>query len=123
MNGELKKTVLVIDDDETLRELMESMLKRMGYKVLVAENGKNAIETAESCGEKIDLAILDLFLPDIRGDKVGPKIMKTHPDLKIIVMSGYSLQDTEVLKTDVHGFIQKPCSYEALSEAMDNIFH
>lgn len=122
MSSELKKTVLVIDDDETLRELMESMLQRMGYNVLVAENGKNAIDTAESYGEKIDLAILDLFLPDIRGDRVGPKIMKIHPELKIIVMSGYSLQDTEVLTTDIDGFIQKPCSYETLSEVMGNVF-
>jgi two-component system cell cycle sensor histidine kinase/response regulator CckA len=122
MSNERHKTVLVIDDDKTLRDLMEAMLQRMGHKVLVAENGKSAIKAAESYDDKIDLAILDLFLPDIRGDKVCPTIMETHPDLKIILMSGYSLEDLEVLKTDVHGFIQKPCSYENLSETLENIF-
>ncbi|MBU1169029.1 MAG: response regulator [Proteobacteria bacterium] len=121
MNSNASKTILVIDDDETLRELLGSMLKRMGYTVHVAENGKQAIQISESIEETIDIAILDLFLPDMRGDKVCPQIQTKHPGLKIIVMSGYGLQDTAVLNTTVHGFIQKPCTYEMLSKTIESL--
>lgn len=117
-----KQTALIIDDDEILREMMCAMLTRMGYTVVVAENGNKAVETAESWDGEIDVAIMDLFLPDIRGDKVCPRIIKKYPNVKIIVMSGYSLEDIKILKTDVHGFIQKPCSYDALSKALEKAF-
>ena len=114
-----KQTVLVIDDDEILRDLMGSMLIRMGYTVLEAGNGKQAVEKSEACQEPIHIAIMDLFLPDIRGDKVCPKLIKKHPGIKIIVMSGYGLEDTTILNTEVHGFIQKPCSYETLASTLE----
>lgn len=115
------KTILVIDDDETLRELLRSMLNRMGYSVLVAENGNQAIQISDTTKGDIDIAILDLFLPDMRGDKICPQIQEKHPNLKIIVMSGYGLQDTKVLKTQVHGFIQKPCTYDVLSQTLETL--
>lgn len=117
-----KQTALIIDDDEILREMMCAMLTRMGYTVVVAENGNTAVETAESWDGDIDVAIMDLFLPDIRGDKICPRIIKKHPNVKIIVMSGYSLEDTKILNTQVHGFIQKPCSYDALGKALEKAF-
>jgi DNA-binding NtrC family response regulator len=121
LNTDQKKKVLVIDDDETLREMMGAMLTRMGFFVMEAENGTRAIEVSESSADPIDIVIMDLFLPDIRGDKLGPKIIEKHPDLKLIVMSGYGLEDTRVLSTEVHGFIQKPCSYENLSKILENL--
>lgn len=122
MNEAKIQTALIIDDDEILRELLCAMLTRMGYTVVVAENGNKAIETAESWEGDIDVAIMDLFLPDIRGDKVCPRIIKKHPKVKIIVMSGYGLEDTKILNSEVHGFIQKPCSYETLSKALGKAF-
>lgn len=101
---------------------MESMLERMGYKVLSAENGNHAIEICKSADGPIDIAIMDLFLPDMRGDTICPKIQERHPGIKILVMSGYGLKDTTVLDTEVHGFIQKPCTYELLSEVLKALF-
>jgi DNA-binding NtrC family response regulator len=115
------KTVLVIDDDETLRELMRSMLVRMGYTVMVAETGHQALDLSRNAEGPIDIAILDLFLPDMRGDTICPQIQEKHPDLKIIVMSGYGLQDTGILNTTVHGFIQKPCTYEVLARTLEDL--
>ncbi len=122
MTADYKKTALIIDDDEVLREMMNAMLSRMGYTVVSAENGNKAVETAESWNGNIDVVLMDLFLPDVRGDKVCPKILKKHPNMKIIVMSGYGLEDTKVLNTEVHGFIQKPCSYDTLGKALEKVF-
>lgn len=101
---------------------MKAMLVRMGYSVLLAENGTQAIELSQNGDHRIDVAILDLFLPDMRGDVVCPQIQEKHPDLKVIVMSGYGLQDTAVLATTVHGFIQKPCTFDVLSRTLENMF-
>jgi len=118
----VKKTILVIDDDDVLRDLMQSMLTRMNYNVLTASSGDEAVQVSKTSSVKIDVAILDLFLPDIRGDKICPEIKESHPELKIILMSGYGLQDTDFLKVETNGFIQKPCSYQDLEETLNEVF-
>lgn len=116
-----QKTVLVIDDDDALRGLMASMLERMGFDVLLAGNGKQAIEIAENHEGKIDIAFMDLFLPDMRGDKISPEIARRHPEARLVVMSGYNLTDTNILNTEVHGFLQKPCTFETLSRIISAV--
>ncbi len=66
--------------------------------------------------EEIDLAILDIGLPDMRGDKVFSIIKKRRPELKIIISSGYSAEDVvKNMNIPADGIIQKPCSYSTLS--------
>lgn len=120
MNENNKKTVLVIDDDDIIRNMMQSMLTRMGFQVIVAENGSRGIELAQGWDGDIHLAIMDLFLPDIRGDKVCPVVLEKHPAARVIMMSGYALENTNVLQTQVHGFLQKPCNYDELAQAVEN---
>ncbi len=120
MTADLKKTILVIDDDDVLRELLDSMLNRMGYNVLQAASGDDAIKLAGKSDTVIDAAILDLFLPDIRGDKICPEMKKLHPELKIILMSGYSLENTEVFNIEIDGFFQKPGSYYDLESVLNS---
>ena len=122
MTDTVKKTILVIDDDDVLRDLMQSMLMRMDYNVLTASSGDTAVQVSKTSGVKIDAAILDLFLPDVRGDKICPEIQENHPELKIILMSGYGLQDTDFLNVTTNGFIQKPCSYQELEETLNKVF-
>lgn len=122
MSDIVKKTILVIDDDDVLRDLMQSMLTRMDYNVLTASSGAEAVQVSKTSSVKIDAAILDLFLPDIRGDKLCPEIQESHPELKIILMSGYGLQDTDFLDVKTNGFIQKPCAYQELEEILNKAF-
>ncbi len=116
-----KKTVLVIDDDDIIRNMMRSMLARMGFQVILAENGSQGLALAQSWDGDIHLAIMDLFLPDIRGDKICPKVLEKHPDARIIMMSGYALENTDVLQTEIHGFIQKPCSFDELADTVGKV--
>jgi len=81
-------TILIIEDEETLVDLFREILERLGYRVLLARTGKEAVELAKTFDGQIDLALLDIKLPDMDGGRVYPLIMEARPDLKVIVCSG-----------------------------------
>ena len=84
-------TILMIEDEDVVIEVTQAMLERLGYRVMVAKTGKDAIHIAETFHGQIDLALLDIKLPDIDGRNLYPLIMKARSNLKVIVCSGYSL--------------------------------
>ncbi len=113
-------TILVIEDEEDVMEIARAFLKRLGYRVLEAGTGKKAIEIAETFSGEIDLALLDIKLPDIPGDKVYSLIMKARPNLKVVVSSGYSIDGParKILNAGAQGFVQKPFPLQTLSEKL-----
>ena len=92
----------------------------LGYRVMVAKTGKDAIHIVETFDGEIDLALLDIKLPDTNGRNLYPLIMKARSDLKVIVFSGYSVDGParEILDAGAQDFIQKPFSIAALSEKL-----
>ena len=116
-------TVLVIEDEEPLVELFRQILERLGYRVLQARTGEEAVETAKTFDGRIDLALLDIKLPDMSGNQVYPLIMETRPNLKVIVCSGYSIDSPaqEILDAGAQGFIQKPFSLKILAEKLKEV--
>ena len=116
-------TVLMIEDEEVVIEVTQEMLEMLGYRVMVAETGKDAIHITETFDGQIDLALLDIKLPDLEGGKVYPLIMKARPDLKVIVFSGYAIEGPaqEILDAGAQGFIQKPFSVATLSEKLKEV--
>ncbi|MDM8555391.1 response regulator [Desulfococcaceae bacterium HSG7] len=113
-------TVLLIEDEEVVREVNQELLGFLGYHVLAAKTGKEAITIAETFDGVIDIALLDIKLPDIDGTRLFPIIQKARPDMKVIVCSGYSLDGPaeSILKAGAHGFLQKPFSINVLSEKL-----
>jgi len=114
------KNILVIEDEELVMDITAAMLKRLGFKVVQAKTGKEAIDRIRTLGDKIDLVLLDFLLPDMNGDAVYSVVKTTNPDLKVIICSGYSI-DGPVKKTLEAGaidFIQKPFTVEQLSEKL-----
>jgi len=111
-------TILIIEDEETVIEVTQAMLERFGYRVMAARTGKEAVGIAKTFDGRIDLALLDIKLPDMEGGKVYPLIMEARPDLKVIVCSGYSIEGParEIVDAGAQGFLQKPFSVIALSE-------
>jgi two-component system cell cycle sensor histidine kinase/response regulator CckA len=121
--GEGEGTILVIEDEETLMDLNRTILERLGYRILEARSGAEAVELARTFDGDIDLAILDIRLPDMPGNKVYQDIMEARSDLKVIVCSGYAADGPaqEILTAGAQGFIQKPYSLGSLSTKLNQV--
>jgi len=116
-------TILLIEDDEIVMDVSRALLERLGYRVLGAMNGKEAVNIAKNYDGDIDLAMLDIILPDIGGKVVYPQLMGVRPNLRVIVCSGYSVDGPaqEILDAGAQGFIQKPFTLIALSEKLKDV--
>ena len=116
-------TILMIEDEDVVIEVTQAMLEMLGYRVMVAKTGKDAIHIAETFDGQIDLALLDIKLPDINGRNLYPLIMKARSNLKVIVCSGYSIDGParEILDEGAQDFIQKPFSIATLSEKLKEV--
>ena len=117
-------TILMIEDENVVIEVTQAMLELLGYRVMVAKTGKDAVHIAETFDGQIDLALLDIKLPDINGRNLYPLIMKARSNLKVIVWSGYSVDGParEILDAGAQDFIQKPFSVSDLSEKLKEVF-
>jgi two-component system, cell cycle sensor histidine kinase and response regulator CckA len=113
----------VIEDDEPLVDLLKQILGRLGYDVLLTRTGREAVELARTFDGRIDLALLDLKLPDMDGSSVYPLIMEARPGLKVIVCSGYSIHGPaqDILDAGAEGFIQKPFSIALFAEKLKEV--
>ena len=116
-------TILVIEDEDVVAEVTRVMLEMLGYRVMTAGTGKDAVHIAETFGGPIDLALLDIKLPDIDGRNLYPLIMKARPNLKVVVFSGYSIDGParEILDAGAQDFIKKPFSLATLSEKLKKV--
>jgi DNA-binding NtrC family response regulator len=84
-------TILLIEDEEMVMGPTRLLLERLGYRVLGAGTGEEAISISRNFDGRIDLAILDILLPDMNGKALYPLLMEARPNLKVIVCTGYSL--------------------------------
>ena len=111
------ETVLLVDDSDTLLEVGRQILEALGYKVLVAGSGKEAIEVYEHNREKIALVILDIVMPEMGGGETYDRLKEISPEIKVLLLSGFSIngEATEILNRGCDGFIQKPFNIKKLS--------
>ena len=116
-------TILVIENEDVVLEVTQAMLERLGYRVMAARTGKDAIHIAETFDGDIDLALLDIKLPDMEGGKIYPFIMKSRPELKVIVFSGHAIDGParQILDAGAQDFIQMPFPLAALSEKLKRV--
>jgi two-component system, cell cycle sensor histidine kinase and response regulator CckA len=115
-------TVLVVDDEEHIRKLITRMLQNLGYTVLVAKNGRVAIDIYKEQKEAIDLILLDMIMPEMAGRETYHTLRDMNPDVKVLLASGYSQDKVaiELLQKGVLGFIQKPFRRQELSRVIDD---
>ncbi|HTO94730.1 MAG TPA: ATP-binding protein, partial [Bacteroidota bacterium] len=104
------ETLMVVEDEEMLSELLKASLEALGYTVVVASNGDQALGMFESVGEEIDLVVSDLGLPGMSGAELFQKIRAIRGDARVIIATGYIDPETrsELLNLGACGFIQKP---------------
>lgn len=112
-------TVLVVDDEEPIRRLAATVLGRAGYAVILAEDGREALEEVERRGAEIDLVVLDHSMPNLSGPETLAAIRARKPDAKVILTSGYAQwsgrPDDREAET---AFLSKPYSPATLLEAV-----
>ena len=96
----------------------QALLERLGYRVITAKDGKQAVDTIGKKGDGIDLVILDLIVPKMGGDKAFDLIREIQPAMPVILSSGYSLQRpaNAIIGRGCNDFIQKPFTISALSQ-------
>lgn len=116
-------TILVIEDEEMVLNMIRSMLEMKGRRVLGAKTGKEALDIVHAFRGDIDLALLDMKLPDMDGATLYPMIKKVRPNLKVIVCTGYSLNGParDILNAGAQGFIQKPFSLNTLTSKVKEV--
>ncbi len=118
-----KETVFLVDDEEMILEVGKEMLTALGYKVISARGGKQAVELYQQNRDRIDMVILDMIMPDKGGGEVYDKLKEINPKVKVLLSSGYSIegQANEILERGCNGFIQKPFSAQQLSSKLREI--
>ncbi len=104
-------------------EISRAILERLGYRVLVAGTGQEAIDVVKTFDGHIDLALLDILLPDMSGNDIYPRIMEARPKLKVIICSGYSIDGPakEILDAGAQDFIQKPFAIAEISKKLKKV--
>ena len=117
------ETVLLVDDENIIVDVGSHMLKKMGYTVLAAHGGREALDVFEVHGHRIDIVILDMIMPDLSGSATFDRIRTMNPDTKVLLASGYSLngQAEDIINRGCDGFIQKPFDMEQLSNKLREI--
>ena len=119
----MTETILLVDDEEVVRDVTLNMLKIMGYNVITAMNGKDAVEIYKKTRMDIDLVMLDMVMPSMGGSEAFDRLKKINPDIKVILLSGYSINSeaAEILKRGCNGFLQKPFTVKELSQKLLDI--
>ena len=117
------ETILLVDDEMLILEVAEAMLERLGYQVIVANGGEQAVEIVTRTKSDLDLVILDLIMPGMDGGRTFEAIRKIRPNLPILLSSGYAIngQAHEIMEKGCNGFIQKPFNLSALSKKIREI--
>ena len=113
--------LLVVDDDEMVRVFVTAILATLGYDIVEAKDGLEALLVYQAMRSEISLIIMDIMMPRMDGIAATKVIKATDPSTKVILMSGHSEHDPAEAKAD--GFIQKPFSGKDLLEVVQKVLH
>jgi DNA-binding NtrC family response regulator len=117
------KTILVVEDDDTVRDLVEEILKHQGHHVLTARNGGDALQLARQYEGTIDLLITDMVMRRIDGIMLSKKIRTILPGIRVMLMSGYGEDVIRQEELKDIAFLQKPFLPHDLTGKVDAIFN
>ena len=117
------ETILLVDDEKSIRKLAEQMLRMAGFKVLMTTNGIEALEVYRSKQDRIALVLLDLMMPEMGGKQCLEELLKINPKVRVVIASGYSANGPtmEAVETDAKGFVSKPYDTRQLLEIVRRV--
>ena len=112
-----EETLLLVDDEEAILDVNREILQALGYKVMLARNGNEAVDVYQNHPGTIDLVLLDMIMPGMSGEETFTTLKALNPEIKVILLSGYSIdgQATKILERGCQAFIQKPFKIATLS--------
>jgi CheY-like chemotaxis protein len=116
-------TILVVDDEEVVRNYTQTALQKFGYQVMIAANGAEGVEVFRRSGSELSLVLLDLTMPVMGGEEALSQILRLRADTKVLIVSGYDETDVirRVGKSRIVGFLQKPYSTVRLGQKVREI--
>jgi CheY-like chemotaxis protein len=119
------ETILLVEDEELLQEVVQSALESNGYKVLIAADGREAVEIYKKQHRDIALVLSDMGLPKLGGIDVYAMLKEINPKIKIIFASGFISLETrsELLKEGAKGFIMKPYSVNEVLQMLREVLN
>jgi len=119
----VKDTVLLVDDEEIILDVGSKLLRHIGYDVLFASNGQEAVEVYKKNKDSVDVVILDMIMPDMGGGETYERLKKIDPAVKVLLSSGYGIESEvkELLERGCDGFIQKPFDLAQLSQKIGGV--
>jgi two-component system cell cycle sensor histidine kinase/response regulator CckA len=111
------ETILLVDDEDMIIDIGRDLLEKLGYEVLTAKTGMEAVEIYKTNRKRIDIVILDMVMPKMGGGDTYEKLRDIEPGVKVLLSSGYSIdgQASKILSRGCDGFIQKPFDLKSLS--------
>jgi CheY-like chemotaxis protein len=112
--------VLVVDDEALVREMASDLLVDLGFEVVMARDGLEGVELLEEWGDRIDVVLLDVTMPQMGGKEALGEMRRIRREVPVVLMSGYSEQEVmgQFTGRSLAGFLQKPFTIAALAEAM-----
>jgi two-component system, cell cycle sensor histidine kinase and response regulator CckA len=113
--------ILLVDDEGSIRDLGTRILTRAGYEVISAADGKEALNVYSKHMQEISLVILDVIMPQMGGKQCLKELLQINPDVKVVIASGYSSDDADLLVSGAVGFIHKPYDMQRLLRTVREI--
>jgi CheY-like chemotaxis protein len=116
-------TILLVEDEDSLRELIHRLLESMGYRVMEAANGADAIRIAGQCTDSIQLLITDVVMPGMSGRELAELLLAMRTQMKVLYVSGHTddvIVHHAILKRGV-AFLQKPFTRDALAKKIREV--
>lgn len=117
-------TILLVDDEEIVLEVGQELLRAIGYQVLTARDGEEAIQVHRQYGDNIGVVLLDMVIPNMAGGEAYDRMREINPEIRVLLSSGFGVdgEASEILERGCDGFIQKPFTIKQLSEKLREIF-
>jgi two-component system cell cycle sensor histidine kinase/response regulator CckA len=114
------ESVLLVDDEDMILDVGKEMLKKLGYRVLLARSGEEALALYREKQNEIDVVILDMIMPETGGGETFDSLKIIKNDIKVLLSSGYSMhgEAQDIIERGCNGFIQKPFNIEDLSHKL-----
>jgi len=118
-----KSSILVVDDESVVRDLISGFLRKLGFDVVLAEDGAQALSLFQELNPTPQVMVTDIVMPNLDGPTLAKKLRETHPDLCVLFVSSYPSKKLSVseLTKPINGYLSKPFSLRNLAASINKL--